>query len=136
VKHLRAARDESNWDLGDVCLSQCEKIVNDSSIDRIVTRPQHPITSKPEHEHGEASGGTSSHREDWIRPSRLEASGVQRAEAAAVAEDADTLPPTTFDSTVGEYDLTGNTTWDEILRLTSPGLWQTPDLGDYSRFIL
>lgn len=71
VKHLRAAKDDSNWDLGDVCLSQCEKIVNDSSIDRIVTRPQHPTTSRPEHEHDEASVGMSSHREDRTRPSNL-----------------------------------------------------------------
>lgn len=133
INYLRKAKDESGWDLGDVCLTRCETVVQQMGNERylefrrqraqqlwsssvgVETVSPSLVTSRPSERHATTTAAAPA---DTARASLESPSDIHRPISTSMAErDAmlcftpDNLPPSDF----GEYDFFSVDAMDLVL---------------------
>ncbi|KAI1613483.1 fungal-specific transcription factor domain-containing protein [Exophiala viscosa] len=142
VAHLRAAKAEVNWDLGDICLSQCGRVV------QMLKDKQYPRSKRDR----DGASRTSRHTEPSqpikepcvIVPQGTDANQQASTYGMDMVVQPDPLDPISNNNTRAHMsgginvqdDVTMLEPWDPFSLSTIPDLWDTTDLDEYTEFTM
>jgi hypothetical protein len=147
ISHLRKFKDESNWDLADVCLSQCEEVVRQMSEGTVLDfRRRHAhnsgSASVPSAPNGPNSDNVAS-SSGSNRVPRVESRSGQHAELdrdilpdVAAAESLAGMAVQGQVAALSGYEMGVDTQgqWNEFFSV--PDLWQMDGFDEYNNFAL
>lgn len=140
IEHLRTAKVEANWDLGDICLSQCGRVVQQLS-DKKYTRRQtdsndaNTITRQlclPEsHVSSDVAGSQTTNTNQLASTYGMDTE-IRPARVNPISDDG--IMAQTFSGEGAQHDASMLESWDPFSQLTIPDLWDTTDLDKYTDF--
>jgi len=142
IDHLRKAKAESNWDLVDVCLSQCAPVVRQMNDGNYLDfRKEHAMrhsssASRQNQRSSHPNPGTLGHSNNTTRPPRLSAgvsahcereestNGATSTTLSGANHEFNHRMTSMPDLVINDTNLTGEETWDQFPPLLLPDIWQ------------
>ncbi|KIV84199.1 hypothetical protein PV11_06167 [Exophiala sideris] len=132
IEHLRTVKAETNWDLGDICLSQCGRVVqqlNDKQYPQSKRNVDDASTTSRRIEPSEPVGP------QWIDANQqASACGMDTTETHPDPISTNSSMAYIFSGNDVQNDVTMLEPWNPFSQLTIPDLWDTTDLDEYTDF--
>ncbi|KAK4942010.1 hypothetical protein LTR10_018191 [Elasticomyces elasticus] len=132
IEHLRTVKAETNWDLGDICLSQCGRVVQQLN-DKQYPQSKRNVDDASTTSRIEPSDPLNGPQ--WIDTNQQDsACGMDTTETHPDPISTNSTMAHIFSGNDVQNDVTMLEPWNPFSQLTIPDLWDTTDLDEYTDF--